>query len=499
MFAQIADKLVGSNRVSRPDVVGQNHLGVAVQGQPRPLIAPLGRRINRDLLAVASYHAPEFIKLDKLGVHVADHGIKHTLRVFGCRYHQRENRVLVQPGHAGDGANTHSLKHHGKRLDRLVSVCRMPGKQRSGSGIRERCGTSCTAITAGFVAVVAEFLNGSVLALTAGHGLFPFDLGGEKAQNEIAAKHPANPRDFGLAPQSVPAESGALIERLTSWRFDNQFEDQSSDANYDLSLTHSVGLLSESPCDAGLSDLAQKSFKPVRFLCHCSCNHATRYGNLRLYRSIPLIGGFPVRPSTDLHDFAARFKPIHNRMNRGHHVAVFRDVVSRFLEAIPDFCGNQITELGAENLSDGIGETHRVFFNEFFIQHSRKCRYSLPQACNFLLDLLLFAEAFSQFLLSTEKVLLRLIQNLFVVLSCHNWRYVTECLKQSQALNLDRSKNTTKRFWNQVVRDAERKLDRAQRKVKQLQESLDVFRKNAAERVPIPGELSSKESEATQH
>lgn len=56
------------------------------------------------------------------------------------------------------------------------------------------------------------------------------------------------------------------------------------------------------------------------------------------------------------------------------------------------------------------------------------------------------------------------------------------------------SKNTPKRFWNHVVRDAERKLDRAERKAKQLQEALKVFRKNAAERAPIPGELSSKKA-----
>jgi hypothetical protein len=86
----------------------------------------------------------------------------------------------------------------------------MSRKQRSGSGIREGRGTGCTAITAGFVAVVAELLDGFVVALTAGHGLFPLEFCGEKAENKFGSKVRLTPR-FGLATAKGATDAVALL------------------------------------------------------------------------------------------------------------------------------------------------------------------------------------------------------------------------------------------------------------------------------------------------
>jgi hypothetical protein len=63
--------------------------------------------------------------------------------------------------------------------------------------------------------------------------------------------------------------------------------------------------------------------------------------------------------------------------------------------------------------------------------------------------------------------------------------------KSKASIILDMPKNRHKHFWNQVIRDAEIKLSNARRKAVGLEESLKVFRRNAAEGVPIPGEVSA--------
>src|SRR5207253_6499888 len=82
-------------------------------------------------------------------------------------------------------------------------------QERSGSGIGKSDGAGCATITAGFVAVVTEFLNGFVVALAAGHGLFPLEFCGEKAENNFGSEVRLTPR-FGLAPLTVTAANGAL-------------------------------------------------------------------------------------------------------------------------------------------------------------------------------------------------------------------------------------------------------------------------------------------------
>jgi hypothetical protein len=48
--------------------------------------------------------------------------------------------------------------------------------------------------------------------------------------------------------------------------------------------------------------------------------------------------------------------------------------------------------------------------------------------------------------------------------------------------------HTSKDFWKQAVTDAGRKIAEAKHRIKQLERAREVFRKNAAENAPIPGE-----------
>jgi hypothetical protein len=47
--------------------------------------------------------------------------------------------------------------------------------------------------------------------------------------------------------------------------------------------------------------------------------------------------------------------------------------------------------------------------------------------------------------------------------------------------------DTNKDFWNQAVSDATAKIVQAKQKIKELERAREVFKRNAAENVPIPG------------
>jgi hypothetical protein len=59
--------------------------------------------------------------------------------------------------------------------------------------------------------------------------------------------------------------------------------------------------------------------------------------------------------------------------------------------------------------------------------------------------------------------------------------------------NLHKSKD----FWNQAVADATQKIEDSRKFTKQLELAREVFRKNAAENVPIPGSRSAAFEAAT--
>lgn len=56
-----------------------------------------------------------------------------------------------------------------------------------------------------------------------------------------------------------------------------------------------------------------------------------------------------------------------------------------------------------------------------------------------------------------------------------------------------------KDFWNQAVADTTRKIEDSRKVTRQLELAREVFRKNAAENVPIPGSLSAAFESATRN
>lgn len=55
--------------------------------------------------------------------------------------------------------------------------------------------------------------------------------------------------------------------------------------------------------------------------------------------------------------------------------------------------------------------------------------------------------------------------------------------KDSASVKLDIPKD----FWKQAVTDASRKISEAKLRIKELERAREVFRRNAANNVPIPG------------
>src|SRR5579872_308111 len=435
-LTQIAHKLVRADRVPGADVVRENHFGVRVQSKPCPLIAPISGRVNTHVLSVTADHRPEFVKLDKLGPDVADSGIKHPLRVLRCREHQRKNRVFVQAHDAGDGANAHSFQHHEQHLIYSVFVNRVSRQEWSGGGIAEGSRAGGTAITASFVAIEAELLNGLMLAFAARHGLFPLEFCGEKADNEVGSELWLTPR-FGLALPTASTESRALLCSIKSrWWFYRNLDSLSGNANGNSCSAHCLSLLSGSPVSAGLSGLTPKSFVALLLSGFSGLRqnlHGSLFPRLRSRRQTHhsqcrIWAGFkhrqkgntlhaPSCPSILLYffDLPLLNKPLRDSVDSCQRVAVSFQNLSEFAQLIFYFCAGQWTP--------GIGYrgenfiSQRCFLNRFsqfaqnresvlqptlffalFAQKSRKHIHGLAKRQNASVNLLSFGKGIAQLL-----------------------------------------------------------------------------------------------------
>jgi len=157
------------------------------------------------LLAVC----PNLITLHIPGADSPKATVHYAPRVHRCGIHQRENRSLVQARHAGDGANTHSLKHQ-----REGFCC---GFRRGvvSSQLRNRfaecrfAGSAAPALNAALTEVT-ESLADLVLASEPGHEGSPLAFCEETRQNRFSrSKAWVTPR-FGLAPPTARTADGAI-------------------------------------------------------------------------------------------------------------------------------------------------------------------------------------------------------------------------------------------------------------------------------------------------
>jgi hypothetical protein len=59
--------------------------------------------------------------------------------------------------------------------------------------------------------------------------------------------------------------------------------------------------------------------------------------------------------------------------------------------------------------------------------------------------------------------------------------------------------HNAKDFWNHAVTNANRNIEKARNRIKQLELAREVFKKNAKEDVPIPGSGAVDSDSATQN
>lgn len=154
----------------------KNHLAVAVERKPRPLISPSGRRLHRDALAVASNIAPQLIELNKSRTNIANLAIEYAPRIFSGCVHQRQDRFDMQASQPRYSANAGSFKHHRESTNGGVRVGIMFAQFGNISGERSTAGSTAVALNLAF-SVEAETLHGIMLATFAGHIGLDFPAG----------------------------------------------------------------------------------------------------------------------------------------------------------------------------------------------------------------------------------------------------------------------------------------------------------------------------------
>src|SRR5579864_1917566 len=108
-LAQIADKLIGTCRVSLRGQIGQNKLGFAVNRHPDVGISPLSGIIRRKMACFGVDKGPEFVSLHKSRVNSAHSAVKQIPTLLTDSQKQRENRALVDASETRHGADTHSF------------------------------------------------------------------------------------------------------------------------------------------------------------------------------------------------------------------------------------------------------------------------------------------------------------------------------------------------------------------------------------------------------
>src|SRR5262249_45519180 len=166
--AEIAHELIGADRVSRPDVVGQNHLGVGIQRKPCPGVSPISGRIYSHTFSVTSHHCPKLVELNVCRTDVADVSVKNFPRIHRRSVQQVESGCDVRSSQSAACTNTGRLKHDRKsfRCRLRVSVVR----SKLGVRVRECDAAGRTAVTLNMAfPVCPEFLGGIVFTADAGH------------------------------------------------------------------------------------------------------------------------------------------------------------------------------------------------------------------------------------------------------------------------------------------------------------------------------------------
>jgi hypothetical protein len=169
-LAQIADEVIGARSLSLGDQVGQNHFRLAINRHPHIRIAPLDRRTTAQPPLFGVNEGPELIGLNEARTDAPNERIENKTAVIASGEENRENRALVNPGDARNGANTIAFQQKRRNLRdfggfRVVGSDSLAGFRESGFAV-EAAVTLDSALAA-----KSETLRSGVIALEARHGL----------------------------------------------------------------------------------------------------------------------------------------------------------------------------------------------------------------------------------------------------------------------------------------------------------------------------------------
>jgi hypothetical protein len=182
--AQITGKDKGALGIPFANVIGQDHLGFAVQGNPSVGIAPFLGIVRAKMSVFRVNVGPEFVSLDKSRPNVPNTRIEKTTAFVADRSQKRKNCGFVDARDARDCADRHSF---GQKSDYLGGLPNreIVASKRPMARLREGILAGGAAIALNPVrAVESESLCFGVFATDTGHVWFSLVFLREKPDNQ---------------------------------------------------------------------------------------------------------------------------------------------------------------------------------------------------------------------------------------------------------------------------------------------------------------------------
>ncbi|HTD21349.1 MAG TPA: hypothetical protein VK738_01770 [Terriglobales bacterium] len=239
----------------------RNQFCLRVNGHENPLVANFGSIILSDSSLFLKAERPDFIALNEFAGKFPHSSVQQLGAALACQNQKTQDSVTVQSGKALGRAHRAALQQALQGADSVVLFNPHIAK---GLGIGFRKGStagSATVTLDSVLTVAAKLLNFRVLAFYAGHGFSPLVSEWEKPYTQFGSGVRLIPC-FGLAPLTVPAESGALSYsiKFLGWRFNRDFHGLTgSEADNNFESQHRCFILPECPVSAGHSYLLRKN------------------------------------------------------------------------------------------------------------------------------------------------------------------------------------------------------------------------------------------------
>ena len=416
---------MGVDAIPRPDAVGNDELGFAVQRKPEHSAAPF-RRVPLVKVRVARVDVrPHLVSLHVPGADSEYPRIEHMASFPRCRFHQFQNRIAVNAGQPFDRPNAHAFQHQVEDLSHLVQRSVM-AVQRLCVGFNEGGFAGQAAVTLdSLFADVAKPLGSAVLTFDAGHDVFPLCLGGESATISLRSESWLTPR-FGLAPQPVSAGSGALsVSGL--WWLDAQIEREPAASELESNAPHCLlSFLKRSAIGTrGVSYFTPKSFLLLVVFqqIYLFARKAALKATLEALSPYPS-RSYPMKAANPVNHLGLNFvglKSLCDGVNRDERVGcVLTEIESRLNEPLSQ-CRAANPSVSWCSLQSAFNSVRQSFGTNiqlaqvllklvllFFGKHPKSGAYKLMELCDFKVECISGLDLFAEF----QELL---FQQLFVV------------------------------------------------------------------------------------